>query len=116
MADEVLRTGLFTFAQAPPEDTSYLVTRLWDRYLPFWRGFKERPRGPYDPEADGKLIEEINMWVDGGPGIQSRGDGHDVDRLDHVTISRSVMPRKGRWRRFSEEQEERMHEAQNKSS
>jgi len=55
------------------------------------------------------------MWVDAGPGIQSH-DEHDVDRLDHVTISRSVMPRKGRWRRFSEEQEERMHEAQKKSS
>ena len=115
MPDEVLRTGLFTFAQTPPEDTSYLVTRLWDRYLPFWRGIKEQPRGPHDPEADRKLIEEINMWVDGGPGIQSH-DEHDVDRLDHVTISRSVMPRKGRWRRFSEEQEERMREVQNKSS
>ena len=115
MPDEVLRTGLFTFAQTPPEDTSYLVTRLWDRYLPFWRGIKEQPRGPHDPEADRKLIEEINMWVDGGPGSQSH-DEHDVDRLDHVTISRSVMPRKGRWRRFSEEQEERMREVQNKSS
>jgi hypothetical protein len=83
--------------------------------LPFWRGFKEQPHGPRDPEADRKIVEEINTWVDGGPGIQSH-DEHDVDKLDHVTISRSVMPRKGRWRRFSEEQEERMREAQKKSS
>jgi hypothetical protein len=68
----------------------------WSR---FW------PQGPRDPEGDRKLIEEIKMWVDGGPDIQSHEE-HDVDRLDHVTISRSVMPRKGRWRRFSEEQEE----------
>jgi hypothetical protein len=115
MPDEVLKTGLFTFAQTPPEDPSYLVTRLWDKYLPLWRGFKDKPQGPRDPEADRKIIEEINMWVDGGPGIQSH-DEHDVDKLDHVTISRSVMARKGRWRRFSEEQESRMREAQKKSS
>jgi hypothetical protein len=115
MPADVLRTGLFTFAQTPPEDTSYLVTRLWDKYLPLWRGFKEQPPSPRNPEADKKLIQEINMWVDGAPGIQSH-DEHDVDKLDHVTISRSVMPRKGRWRRFSEEQEERMREARRKSS
>lgn len=111
MPDEVLRTGLFNFAQQPPEDTSYLVTRLWDRYLPFWRGFKQQPQDSRDPEADRKIVEEINTWVDGGPGIQSH-DEDDVDRLDHVIISRRVMPRKGRWRRFSEEQEERAIEAQ----
>jgi hypothetical protein len=115
MPDEVLRTGLFTFARTPPEDTSYLVTRLWDKYLPLWRGFKEQPQSPCDPDADKKIIEEINMWVDGGPGMQSH-DEHDVDKLDHVTIKRSVMARKGRWRRFSEEQEERMREAEQKSS
>lgn len=110
MPDEVLKTGLLTFAQTPPEDTSYLVTRLWDRYLPLWRGFKEKPQAPRDPEGDKQIIEEINMWIDGGPDIQPH-DEHDVDKLHHVIISRSVMPRKGRWRRFSEEQEERMREA-----
>ncbi len=115
MPDDILKTGLFTFAQTPPEDTSYLVTRLWDKYLPLWRGSKEKPQGPRNPEADRKIIEEINMWVDGAPGIQSH-DEHDVDRLNHVIIARNVMPRKGRWRRFSEEQEERMREARKEAS
>jgi hypothetical protein len=115
MPDEVLSAGLFTFAKTPPEDTSYLVTRLWDRYLPLWRRSMQEPQNPSDPETDRKIIEEINMWVDGGPGIQSH-DEHDVDRLDHVTISRTVMSRKGRFRRFSGEQEERMSESENKSS
>jgi hypothetical protein len=35
---------------------------------------------------------------------------HDVDELDRVTIARRVKVRKGRWRRFSEEQEQRMWE------
>jgi len=113
MPDEVLTTGLFTFAQTPPEDTSYLVTRLWDRYLPLWRGIKEKPREPHNPEADRRIIEEIGRWVDGGPDIQPH-DEHDIEKLDHVTISRSVMARKGRWRRFSEEQEERMRDEKQK--
>lgn len=115
LPEKVLKTGLFTFAQTPPEDTSYLVTRLWDKYLPLWRGLKEKPQEPHDPEADRKIIEEINMWVDGASEVQSQ-DEHDVDGLDAVVIRRSVMPRKGRWRRFSEEQEERMREAEEKSS
>jgi len=110
MPDEILKTGLFTFAQSPPDDTSYLVTRLWDRYLPLWRGFKKKPQEPRDPEADRKIIEEINMWIDGRPGIQSHAE-HDVDKLHHVILSRSVMPTKGRWHRFSEEQEQRIHKA-----
>jgi hypothetical protein len=110
LPEETLKTGLFTFAQTPPEDTSYLVTRLWDKYLPFWRGSKDTPKGPRDPEADRKIIEEINRWVE-GPDVQSH-DEHDVDKLDHVTITRSVLPRKGRWRRFSEEQERRVREAE----
>jgi hypothetical protein len=113
MPDEVLKTGLYTFALTPPEDTSYLVTRLWDKYLSLWRGLRNKPHAKRDPDADRRMIEEINKWVEGGPSIQSH-DEHDVDRLDHVTISRGVMARKGRWRRFSEEQEERMREEEQK--
>ncbi len=110
LPDETLKTGLFTFARTPPEDMSYLVTRLWDNYLPFWRRSKDAPKGPRDPEADRTIIEEINRWVDGSD-TQSH-DEHDADKLDHVTIARSVLARKGRWRRFSEEQEQRMIEAE----
>jgi hypothetical protein len=34
---EVLEQGLYTFAQFPPDDSSYLTTRLWDAYLPKWQ-------------------------------------------------------------------------------
>ena len=34
---EVRRTGLFNFASFPPDDQSFLTTRLWDKYLPTWR-------------------------------------------------------------------------------
>ena len=34
---ETREKGLYTFAQFPPDDSSYLTARLWDAYLPDWR-------------------------------------------------------------------------------
>ena len=42
--------------------------------------------------------------------VQSH-DEHDPDNLDHVTIRRSVFVHKGKWRRFSEEQERSMEQS-----
>jgi hypothetical protein len=104
LPEEVQRTGLITFAHTPPDDTSFLVTRLWDVYLPGWRAFRDYKRPQSNPEEDKKLVQEINRWVDGAGGVVSHNE-HDVDKLDHVPIVRRVQARKGRWRRFSEEQE-----------
>lgn len=93
MPPGVLDAGLYTFAQTPPEETSYLVTRLWDRYLPLWRGFRNKPQVQRDAEADKKVIEEINTWVDKAQDVYL-GSEHGVDSADHVVIRRSVMPRK----------------------
>jgi hypothetical protein len=109
LPENVQSTGLITFAPVPPDDTSFLVTRLWDIYLPSWRAFRHYQKTRSDPEEDEKLVEEINRWVDGAAGMASHNE-HDVDKLDHVTLVRRVKARKGRWRRFSEEQEQRMWE------
>jgi len=37
LPEDVLKTGLSNFAHRPPEDTTYLTTRLWHKYLPGWR-------------------------------------------------------------------------------
>lgn len=110
LPEETLRTGLWTFANTPPEDSGFLVTRLWDRYLPAWRTLKG-PQGPRDPEADQKIIDELNRITSDGPEVKAH-DEHDLDKLDHVAIRRSVFARKGKWRRFSEEQEKRMERAE----
>jgi hypothetical protein len=35
--DEERTKGLWVYAQYPPDDSSFLTSRLWDLYLPFWR-------------------------------------------------------------------------------
>jgi len=110
MPDEVRKRGLWTFALVPPEDTNFLITRLWDKYLPLWRAHKDMPNLD-TPEHQQKLVEEINKFADDqNPEVASH-DEHDVSKLDHVTIKRSVLARKGKWRRFSEEQERSMSES-----
>ena len=108
MPEEVLKTGLINFAGTPPDDTSFLITRLWDKYLPAWRDIKAAPKKPRDPEADKKLIEELNQMSD-SPDLKPH-DERDPDKINYVTIIKDVKVRKGKWQRFSEEQEQRMRD------
>lgn len=110
MGDEVLRQGLWTFAQKPPEDISFLTTRLWDKYLPRWREKSPDDYDLKDPEINKKILDEINKITSEGPEVGTH-DERDTDKLDHVTIKRSVLARKGKWRRFSEEQERSMEKS-----
>jgi len=109
LPDEVLASGLINFAATPPDDRSFLITQLWDKYLPRWREIKARPKHPRDPEADKKLIEEINTMTD-SPDLRPH-DESDMEKINYVTIIKSVKLRKGKWRRFSEESEKKMRDA-----
>jgi hypothetical protein len=106
LPEEELKTGLINFAKYPPDDTSFLTTRLWDRYLPRWRETKAKPTEAPDPEAEKKLIQEIKRKSDSAA-LESH-DERDSDKLDYVIITKNVRMRKGKWQRFSTDQERRM--------
>jgi len=108
MGEKVLKTGLINFAACPPEDTAFLTTQLWDRYLPRWRSIKAEPKRKHDPESEKRTIEELNQLSE-SPDLRSH-DEHDIDKVDYVMVKRSVRARKGKWLRFSQEQIERMRE------
>jgi hypothetical protein len=44
LPDDDFKQGLAHFARFPPDDTSFLTTRLWDRYLPKWRTLDTHPK------------------------------------------------------------------------
>jgi hypothetical protein len=54
------------------------------------------------------LIEEINQMSD-SPDLKPH-DERDMDKINYVTVIKDVKMRKGKWRRFSEEQEQRMRD------
>ena len=111
LPEDVLKTGLIHFAAYPPDETGFLITRLWDKYLPGWRAARDRPDPAPDPEAEKQLLELINRQTD-SPELQP-SDEQDIDKMDYATVRRMVHPKKGRWLRFSEEQIQRMLEHEN---
>lgn len=106
---EVLKMGLGNFAGYPPEDASFLVTQLWDKYLPDWRRIKAEPRPALSEEEEKALVETINKLSE----ATEKHEEQDFDRMNFVMIERRLSPTKGRWLRFSEEQIRRMN-AENK--
>jgi hypothetical protein len=108
LPEDVLKTGLIHFAAYPPDDTGFLITRLWDKYLPGWRAARDTPKPVRDPEEEKRMVEEINRRTNSAELRPS--DEHDIDKMDYATIRRMVHPQKGRWLRFSEEQIQRILE------
>jgi hypothetical protein len=96
---------MITFAKWPPEDTSFLITRLWDKYLPAWRSIKAAP--PIKRE-DGPTVAQLNEMSD-SPDLKTHTE-RDLDALNYVTVKRQMQMCKGRYQRFTEEQEQRMRE------
>jgi hypothetical protein len=108
LPESVLKTGLIHFAAYPPDDTRFLITRLWDKYLRGWRAARDIPKPSRDPEEEKRILEEINRRTD-SPELQPSNE-QDIDKMDYATVRRMVHPQKGRWLRFSEEQIQRMLE------
>jgi hypothetical protein len=112
LPEDVLKLGLMTYAQEPPEDTFFLTTRLWDKYLPAWRNKPEDRPDLDDPAIQKELLEMVKKFTDQSDAVQPH-DEQNIDKLDYVTIERRVRPRKGKWRRFSEEVEESVRKGEN---
>jgi hypothetical protein len=103
LPDEIQRQGLMTYARTPPEDASFLTTRLWGKYLPDWRD-KSKRVDINDPHLREPLVQLMSKVKE----VEQSGIPHDetnLENIDHLTIRRQVATRKGRYRRFTEEVE-----------
>jgi hypothetical protein len=100
LPEEVREQGLYTFASVPPDDSTYLTTRLWDIYLPKWRG--QSPSVNVPPELERALKELVDKFASKSKPLP---DGQDVsiDKLNFVTVEKKVQPAKGSYLRFSRE-------------
>jgi hypothetical protein len=98
LPDDVKKSGLHKFADCPPEDTAFLVTRLWDTHIPRWRELKAQKKEPDQSEHKG-LMEHLNR-------IEKAAESSDpsarisVDETQYVSLIRNVMRKKGKWERF----------------
>jgi hypothetical protein len=113
LSTDVLKTGLINFAAYPPEDADFFVTRMWDRFLPRWRSIKAEPKPERSVEEEKQLVEEIDQLSQ--PSLPSH-DKRDIDKVDYAQVVRMVLPRKGKWLRFSEKQIRQMYEQKSKQA
>jgi hypothetical protein len=98
---EIKGKGAFAFAAEPPLDNSFLVTQLWDRYFPNWRKKKDEKEN-LSPEAQKALLEMINRISEEAKPVQLSAPPR-IEDMDYVTISRQILPKKGKWLRVPPE-------------
>ena len=95
-----LEKGLYSFAPAPPDDNTYLTTRLWDSYLPYWR--KESGNQVEVPEQIKEALKGlIEKYRQATP---TPGDALVAsDEIAFAEISRQIKPVKGDYFRVAKE-------------
>jgi hypothetical protein len=99
-AADVEKEGLFRVAGHPPDDETFLTTRLWKRFgMPMRPAPEER-----DPDALPKpTVEKLLAMVDQMKEVakQSPQGGFaqsEIDDANHMVIERQVPLRRGKWR------------------
>jgi hypothetical protein len=97
---ETLEKGLYFFARFPPDDSSYLITRLWDAYLPDWRKDSKNV-----VEVPQKIKEALKELVDKYE--QAVPAAHETvvhtDSLAFAQKSQQIKPKKGDYFRIAKD-------------
>jgi hypothetical protein len=114
LPESELKGGLVNFARQPPEDTSFLTTRLWDRHLPDWRKLAKMPPVALTPEQEKELLRKISRVAE-APECQP-GSETNLDNVEYVVIERKGCLKKGKYFKYSAESTERILEHERKKA
>lgn len=87
--------GLSVFASRPPKDDGFLITRLWDRFLPGWRKSAEFIP-PKDNEATKRIMGQIKEVANAKP-LKPEQVDFDLSNPDSMIIKRRLSKRRGKW-------------------
>jgi len=93
---DVRERGVMTFVQNPPPNTDFLVTRLWDRFLPRWR--QNRVLEPRSPDMDAKILEAIKEMERAERLTGEAARDVDSDTAGFMMRKLRVPARRGKWR------------------
>ena len=97
LPDAVKRQPLYTFADAPPLNDTFLVTRLWDAHRPKWRLREDKVE--LTKEQQEALMGIVNR-------IEKESRAADpatvptIRDVDYIQMQRNVSRRKGKWQRL----------------
>jgi hypothetical protein len=108
LPEEIKKQGLMKFASYPPEEKN-LVSDLWDKYLIVWRQRLEEKRTakPKSKEEEKELVDKINRIKEESIPLDQELES---DAVDSVLFTRKARLRKGKWKLFPPEVEEKMRQ------
>jgi hypothetical protein len=110
---ETREKGLYTFAQFPPDDSSFLTTRLWDTYLPDWR--KDSKNVVEVPEEIKEALAELMRKYQGAaPAADAEAVG--TEDLAFAQVTRRIKPLKGDYFRIAKDVALKANEEEDKAS
>lgn len=96
------------FAPCPPDDTSFLTTRLWDKYMSrTWRNMKDRVRkfdgtDRIDPIQEKEILDQIRKFAKEAKSIDPNRE-FNSDQADNLILKHTVSATKGKWKKFPPE-------------
>lgn len=108
LPDEVKERGSVVFAHCPPDDVSFLTTRLWDKYMATtWRSLKDYVRkfdgtDKIDHRLEKAITKEIKEFIEEGKPVDS-SRVLDLDNTDSMILRHVVSATKGKWKKFPPE-------------
>lgn len=110
LPEEVRQEGIIRFATYPPQQMIGKIHQLWDQYLPVWRKHDEENRTkPLPPtRSDGALLERLKASENAPVFTGARQISSDDAK--HVTITRRVRAKKGKWFTIPKEVTEKARE------
>lgn len=93
--DIIKEKGIMSFANHPPKEGEYIISKVWDSYRPGWR--KETAIDVSDKNINHKkLTEHINSFINAPTLLQTDMELSHSDP-DNVVVQRFVKKRKGSW-------------------
>ena len=104
--DDVKDRGVVTFAFTPPDDASYFVTQMWDKYMAStWRNLKTKKFDGTDnvnPEVEKALIGKISKFAKEAKPVNNNSIKNSDD-AHNMVLRHMVAARKGKWQRIPPE-------------
>jgi hypothetical protein len=94
--EDVRRQGVRVFAQEPPKTGEWLVSRLWDRFLPKWRSAESALPGM---SADQRArAAELARRIAEAPGSGDAAEAETGSQDSDFMLIKHVVPRRvGKW-------------------
>jgi hypothetical protein len=98
---EIKTSGFYEFAATPPQDTGFLVTRLWDSHLPLWRKHQANKQ-PRDNAEETKIVAELNRIREAAESADAT-QRLSIEEMEFAQVTHNPLRVKGKWRRYPDD-------------